>query len=123
MGHYQRWNDEDVQLIRDNPHLTEWELADKLGRTRKAVHHQRVRMELVKHRAKSTRAKSDPADFDTRPSGWYDETIGSLLIQCSDAFETWKHYHRYVEVIYDGEAREKLGSWVTLQCRRDADAE
>lgn len=123
MGHYQRWADEDVKLILDNPQLSEWDLAAKLGRTRKAIHHQRVRMELTKRRTRSTRVKSDPADFDQRPSGWYEEVIGSLLIECKDAFDTWKHYHRYVEVVYDGEAREHLGSWVTLQCRRDADAE
>lgn len=120
MGAGPTWTAEDKQLIRDNMDLPDKVLAEKLGRTRIAVTNIKSRLRHnVSHRERHQR---EGKTFDTRESGWYEETIGLLLIQDPDAFATWKHYHRYVEVIYDGEIRERITMWITLQCRRDADA-
>ena len=120
MGAGPNWTEEEKQLIRDNMTLPDKVLAEKLGRTRVAVTGMKYRMR--NKISNQERHKREGKTFDTRPSGWYEETIGLLLIQDADAFETWKHYHRYVEVIYAGEIRERITMWVTLKCRRDADA-
>lgn len=97
-------------------------LAEKLGRKASSVKNLRYRIKHPTFEARKERPRSDGAEFDTRPSGWYEETIGLFLIEDEAAFRTWRHYHRYVEVEYTGEAVERITTWVTLRCRRDADA-
>lgn len=97
-------------------HLPEKVLMDKLGRSRSSI----TMMKTLIRRNGSRYARDyQNRDFDTRPSGWYGEVIGTLLLGYADAYDTWKHYHRYVEVKVIGE--DKLG-WTTLLCRREADA-
>ena len=86
-------------------------LAEKLGRTYQAVANIRWRMGHAD--------RKELGDFDKRPSGWYGEVVGTLLLNYEDAYSSWKHYHRYVEVKVIGES--KLG-WTTLLCRRDKEA-
>jgi len=105
------WTDEEKALVHANPDLDTRVLADKLGRTYQSV-------VQFRYRTKSS-YKHNTEDFDRRPSGWYGETIGTLLMHYGDAWKTWKHYHRYVEVKIIGE--DNLG-WTSLLCRRDADA-
>lgn len=90
-------------------------LADKLGRTRQSIANKRYVLGID--------YRPNTQDYDRRPSGWYDETVGGMLIACKDAFGAWRHYHRYVIVEYDGEVKDRIDSWVTLRCYRDADAE
>ena len=108
---HQPWNDEETQILLDNPDMDTRALADKLGRTYLAVFHKRRILER--------KFKENTEDFDRRPSGWYVEVIGTLLLHYPDAFETWKHFHRYVEI---REAGSVGGSWSYLLCRRDAQA-
>lgn len=105
------WTEEDLQILRENPNTPLRNLADKLGRSISSV-------SVQKSRVARGRNTGTEEDFDTRPSGWYEETIGMLLLEFPDAFETWKHYHRYTVVEHVEEAR----SWVTLRCFRNADA-
>lgn len=105
------WSEEDKAMVLDNPDMDNHVLAEKLGRTYASVIQ-------VRHRAK-TPYKKNTEDFDRRPSGWYGETVGTLLMSYAPAWETWKHYHRYVEVKIVG---EDTRGWTSLLCRRDADA-
>jgi hypothetical protein len=86
-------------------------LAEKLGRPVIAVAQFRSRLKKP--------YTHDSNDFDFRPSGWYGEIVGRLLMEFPDAWETWLHYHRYVEV---REMGMNAQGWVMLLCRRDADA-
>lgn len=86
-------------------------LAEKLGRTYQAVANIRWRL--------GHPDRKELGDFDKRPSGWYGEVVGTLLLQCEDAYSSWKHYHRYVEVKVIG--GDNTG-WTTLLCRRDENA-
>lgn len=110
--------DDEIKTVRDNPWMSANALAEKLGRTPKSVKNLRYR---IKHPVFEVSRRRPEAEFDERPSGWYEETVGLLLIQDDDSFETWKHYHRYVEIEYTGEVKDRITSWVTLRCRRDAD--
>jgi len=83
-------------------------LAEKLGRTWQAVANIRWRMGHTERKQ---------GDFDLRPSGWYGETVGTLLLAYPDAYSTWKHYHRYTEVKVIG---EDTAGWTSLLCYRDA---
>jgi hypothetical protein len=108
------WTDEERELVRSSPSTDTTVLAEKLGRTYQAVANLRFRMKSgIRH---------STADYDIRPSGWYEETIGQMLIECEDAFSAWKHYHRYTEIEYLGKTGDRLYTWVTLNCYRDADA-
>lgn len=105
------WSEEDLRLLRDNPDMATTALADKLGRTYQAVY--RARQNLARPFRENTE------DYDLRPSGWYVECIGTLLTHYQDAFSSWKHYHRYVEVkpLAPGSS-----GWTYLLCRRDKNA-
>lgn len=105
------WTDEEKAIVRANPEMDVHVLAAKLDRTWQAVSNMRWRM--------SPEHKPENADFDKRPSGWYGEMIGTYLMECEDAWTSWKHYHRYVEIKVA--ASDPYG-WTTLLCRRDADA-
>lgn len=105
------WSDREIQVLRDNPGMATTALADKLNRTYQAVSRKRHNL------ARSYKANTE--DHDRRPSGWYTEVVGTLLCAYPDAFETWRHFHRYVEI---KEAGSGCDSWTYLLCRRDAQA-
>lgn len=84
-------------------------LAEKLGRSRHAINQ-------VKSRIRRG-GRSDEVDFDTRPSGWYEETIGILMLDFPDVMATWRHYHQYIEVHY---VQSDVLGWVSVRCYRDA---
>ena len=107
----QPWSDEEIQILRDNPDMATTALADKLGRTYQSVSHKR--QNLIRE------FKANTDDYDRRPSGWYTEVVGTLLLSYPDAFETWKHFHRYVEIKEVGTGSD---SWTYLFRRRDAQA-
>lgn len=120
MGSKPNWSEADKQLILDNMTMPIKVLAEKLNRTPVSVTCMKYRLQ---NDTTSTRMrKRYGQDFDDRPSGWYEETIGALLMEDEDAFASWRHYHRYVELEYAGEVPERITMWVTLRCRRDADA-
>jgi hypothetical protein len=115
------FTEEDIEIIKNNPLMSERALADKLGRTPTSIKNVRYR---IKHRGfegSGSRSHSDAPQFDERPSGWYTEVIGTLLMQFPDAFESWKHYHRYVEIKEAGTPYPG-DSYTYLFCRRDAEA-
>lgn len=116
MGAGPNWTDEEKRIVTENPDLPAKVLADKIGRTEIAVRNFRHR--LV-HGAGGGRRNHLGQDFDKRPSGWYGEVVGTVLMDYEDAWKSWKHYHRYAEVIVTGTS--SMG-WTTLLCRRDADA-
>lgn len=104
------WTEEDKKLVLENPEIPTQVLADKLGRTYQSV---------AQFRYRHKKPKLNTLDYDTRPSGWYGETVGKLLMEFPDAWESWLHYHRYVEY---KEMGMNAQGWVMLLCRRDADA-
>jgi hypothetical protein len=106
------WSENEIKVLRDNPDMDTVALSEKMGRTYQSV--------ANKRRILGGTFKENTEDFDRRPSGWYVETIGTLLLHYPDAYETWKHFHRYVEIKeVDSQARD---SWTYLLCRRDAQA-
>lgn len=105
------WSAGEVQVLRDNPDMAVTALAGKLNRTYQAV--SRKRQNLLRG------YKANTEDCDRRPSGWYTEVVGTLLCTYPDSFETWKHFHRYVEI---KEIGSDCDSWTYLLCRRDAQA-
>jgi hypothetical protein len=107
------WTEEEVKILLDNPDMDTRALAEKIGRTRQSVGNKRSVL--------TCGYKANTENYDRRPSGWYEETIGKMLVECKDAFDSWKHYHRYVECVYMGEKLERIDVWVTMNCRRDAD--
>ena len=112
-----RWAEEDIALLQDNLDMPIRLLAEKLGRSYGAV--QLAKSNLKLHGTVRTPTQKTAAEeLDNRPSGWYVEAIGVLLLEFPDAMETWLHYHRYTEIQFV----EESGSWVTLRCYRDADA-
>jgi hypothetical protein len=117
VGQKPNWSEEELAILRDNMTLPDKVLAEKLGRSRIAITGKKSRL---RHNFTSTSVRKPKGqEFDTRPSGWYTETIGTLLLHYPDAFESWKHFHRYVEII---EVGTDLGSWTHLLCRRAAEA-
>lgn len=118
-----KWSPQELAFVRENPYMDPDVLSDKIfaatgsRRNHKGVYHMQRR--VVKGTDPDT-GKSDASfDFDERPSGWYEETIGLLLLDYPDAMKTWAHYHRYVEIEH---VNTTATGWVTLRCRRDADA-
>lgn len=106
------WTEEDLQVVRDNPLMNARVLGEKLGRTAEAIYHARDRLKNPR--------RVTHLDYDERPAGWYGEVIGTLLMQYPDAYTSWKHFHRYVEV---KEIESALpGGWTQLLCRRDPEA-
>lgn len=118
MARGRNWTTEEKQLVMDNPDLPEDVLAEKIGRTPNAVRDFRHRL---KYGAHGIQRNDQGQQFDERPSGWYGEHIGLLLMLpgFEDAFGAWLHYHRYVE--YKVVERPHRG-WIYLMCRRDASA-
>lgn len=116
MGARPCWTDEEKRLVIENPELSVAVLAEKLGRTKIAVYNFRHRIIYGSGYGKRVKLGQE---FDTRPSGWYRETIGTMLMEHEDAWQAWLHFHRYVEVKM--ESNDERG-WTTLMCRRDADA-
>lgn len=116
MGAGPAWTDEEKRLVTENMHVPDKILAEKIGRTRVAVTNFKNR---VRHGPGGGRRNHLGQDFDKRPSGWYGEVIGTLLMNCEDAWESWKHYHRYVEIVV---VSEDHSGWTTLLCRRDKNA-
>jgi hypothetical protein len=114
------WLAEEVTLLRDNPDLEPRVLAEKLGRSIHSVAQKRHK--LANPSVNTPSAPRLTAEFDCRPSGWYDENVGALLIDYKPAFDAWVHYHRYVEIKYTGFKNSLLGGIFFLRCRRDADA-
>ena len=114
------WSDEEVSLLRDNLELDNRVLAEKLGRSVNSVAQKRHK--LANPSVNKPSAPRLTAEFDCRPSGWYDENVGALLVEYKPAFDAWVHYHRYVEVEYTGFKGSLLGGIFFLRCRRDADA-
>lgn len=117
MGAKPNWSEEELTLLRENMDLPDKVLAEKLGRSSIAVNSKKCH--LRNGTTSTQQRKPLGQDFDERPSGWYVEVIGTLLLSYSDAYETWKHFHRYVEVKEIGAV---AGSWTYLLCRRDAQA-
>jgi hypothetical protein len=113
MYKHQGWSEEEIELIRNNYDLSAHVLADKLGRSVSSVYHARRR---IKNKI-FDRNTSEKLEWDERPSGWYVEIIGVLLVECPDAFESWLHFHGYQEVKQLGPVR---CSEVTLLCRRES---
>lgn len=112
MGRGPFWTDAEVAVVRDNLDVDSDVLAEKLGRSRHAVNQ-------VKLRLRRGALTGDRLEYDTRPSGWYEETVGSLLLEFPDAFTAWCHYHGYVEA---HPVETHSVNWVTLRCRRDESA-
>jgi hypothetical protein len=106
------WSEEDDQVIRDNAGIPVKVLADKIGRSVNSVSQRR-------HRLLHGRPKVEGAEYDERPSGWYSERIGTLLLNYQDAYQSWKHFHGYTEVKHVDTGTD---GWTTLLCRRDANA-
>lgn len=117
------WSEEEMRLLRENMHLPEKVLTDKLGRSKSAVQamKNRVRHNRLPEQRRLERVPGGH-EFDTRPSGWYEEVVGKMLVEYAPAWEAWLHYHRYVEVVQTGFRDSILGGVVQLQCRRDASA-
>lgn len=116
------WSAEESAIVRENPDLTCKVLADKIGRSESGVRNERLRQKKAAGESTRKYVKGLATwEFDERPSGWYGEKIGLLLVEYQEAFEAWKHYHRYVEVLYVGQEMAGFG-WVSLWCRRDASA-
>lgn len=113
------FSDEEIALVRENSWMPASDLARKLGRKPASIKNLRYRLKNPTFEVRKSRPRSDPADYDTRPSGWYREHVGTLLTHYADAYDTWKHYHRYVEVIH---VRSSHDGWTDLLCRRDAEA-
>lgn len=112
------WSAEEIRILEENPALPLKVLAEKLGRTKSAV--QVARSRLKNYKSVVERKKPSPAwEHDVRPSGWYEETVGTMLLECEDAYASWRHYHRYVIVEMDGD--DEMG-WTHLRCYRDANA-
>lgn len=109
-----KWTEEELQILLENPDLDTTILAEKLGRSNNSVAQKRWKLQKPEH--------CMTAQFDKRPSGWYEESVGQMLIEFEPAWESWKHYHRYVEIEYAGYRETILGGLVHLRCRRDADA-
>lgn len=111
-----------MRLLKENMHLPEKVLTDKLGRSKSAVQAMKNR---VRHGnpPRNLKAAADGKEWDTRPSGWYEEVVGQMLVDYAPAWEAWLHYHRYVEVVQTGFRDSILGGVVQLRCRRDASAE
>lgn len=109
MGRGPFWTDAEVAIVRDNLDMDADVLAEKLGRSKHAV-------SQVKLRLRRGAPKGDKPVYDTRPSGWYEETVGSLLLEFPDAFGSWCRYHGYAEV---HPVQSHSATWVTLRCRRD----
>src|SRR5512146_3379690 len=94
------WHSIELEFIQENLDVHPAVLAEKLSalygpRTTKAVYHMQRR--LGRKMQPRTRRGTELAEFDERPSGWYAETIGALLLDYPDAMCSWEHYHRYVE--------------------------
>src|SRR5689334_5401265 len=90
-------------------------LAEKLGRTPISIRN-------VKSRLRGTKLdyqRSPEKDFDDRPAGWYEESIGQMLVDYEPAFAAWRHYHRYVKLEVVGRRDTVLGGLIHLRCYRD----
>jgi hypothetical protein len=108
------WTEEEISLIRENMTMPDAALGEKLNRSTQAIGH-------LKHRLRRGEDAhvSPTQEFDLRPSGWYGEVIGTALMDYEDAWNSWRHYHRYVEVkIISSDDR----GWTSLLCRRDENA-
>lgn len=117
MGAGPNWTAEEKALIQENMHVPDKVLAEKLGRSAFAIN-------AMKYRLRNHIVRKAPMmrEFDVRPSGWYEEAVGVMLVECADAFSTWRHYHRYTEIEYTGFKDSLLGGIIFMKCRRDADA-
>jgi hypothetical protein len=116
MGAGPNWTQAEKDLVSDNMAMPDSVLAEKLGRTAVSINCMKYRL---RHETSSTRMRKPISqERDMRPSGWYTEVIGTLLMECPDAYETWKHFHRYVEV----KELSADPSWTHLLCRRDTEA-
>lgn len=105
------WTAADVQFVEENRHEDSKLLAEMLGRTPHAI--AQLKTKLRKHDDEIP----ESCDYDIRPSGWYEDTIGILLLSFPDVMATWRHYHKYVKVIY---VETQRTGWVTINCYRDA---
>jgi hypothetical protein len=115
------WGEEELSILHDNPGLSPQVLAEKLGRTVQSVAQKRHKLANPDYRVRST-VRLTAQDFDERPSGWYEESIGVMLAEYEPAFEAWRHYHRYVEIQRVSSRESVLGGVLHLMCRRDAEA-
>lgn len=118
MGSKPNWSEAELSLLRENMTLPDKVLAEKLGRSRIAVTGKKSR--LRHNFTSASKRKPKGQEFDTRPSGWYTEVVGTLLLHYPDAFESWKHYHRYVEIREIGSRPGDSNAY--LFCRRDSQA-
>jgi hypothetical protein len=116
-----RWTEEEDTLIRENPDVPAEVLAAKLNRATGSVWRRKSQLGVHVTEnwcATGRRRDGEESDTDTRPSGWYVEVIGTLLMHYEDAFNSWKHFHRYTEVKVMS-ADDRRG-WTTLLCRRNS---
>ena len=119
MGAGPNWTAEEKKIVSENMDLPNAVLAEKIGRTATSVMSFKNRFRNGPH---DGRRRHLGQEFDERPSGWYEESVGQMLIDYKPAWEAWVHYHRYVEIEVAGERKSVLGGIVHLRCRRDADA-
>jgi hypothetical protein len=106
------WTPEDIAFVRENRGESTKLLGEILGRTPHAIAQLKTKFNKEENTA------PELADIDRRPTGWYQDTIGILLLSFPDVMATWRHFHKYVKVEYM--ETQKTG-WVTVKCYRDAD--
>lgn len=118
MGRGPTWSEEDKALLLDSSIPTAV-LAGRLGRSPKSVTSARINLKkkLGIPRRVYRVTEEVETDYDLRPAGWYEETIGLILFDYPDALGAWKHYHSYTELEV---VEEHATGWITMRCYRDA---